>query len=138
MFAGQPPAEVLIADDDAIARDVLSFYLETFGCRVQAARDGNEALAMYREGADWIGLVILDARMPGPPPIQMYQLIRQISLHIPILFCSGVPDDDPVIRAINEHGYQLLTKPFNRGMLHQAIIQATRIAESKAATACDG
>lgn len=135
MFSGKRPAEVLIADDESIARDILHFYLESFGCRVHTAKDGDEALAIFRDGADWIGLVILDARMPGPHPVELYSAIRQLSPSVPILFCSGIAPDDPVIRAINEHGLQLLSKPFNRGALHQAILDVTKETETRTAVA---
>ena len=135
MFSGNRPAEVLIADDESIARDVLHFYLESLGCRVHTAKDGHEALAMCGECADWLGLVILDARMPGPPPVELYKRIREVSPAIPVLFCSGISSDDPEIQAINENGFQLLKKPFNRGALHQAILQATNEAETRTAVA---
>lgn len=135
MFSGTRPAEVLIADDESIAREILQLYLEGLGCRVHAARDGNEALAMFRAGADWIGLVILDARMPGPSPTELYNRIHEISPSVPVLFCSGVSPDDPEIRQINDSGFQLLPKPFNRSGLHQAILAVTQEEETQEAVA---
>ena len=121
MSAGGWPAEALIADDEPIACDILQLYLENFGFRVQVAKDGDEALAIYRDCADWIGLVVLDARMPGPPPLALYRLIREISPLVPVLFCSGVSPDDPELQRINEHGLQLLPKPFKRYDLYDAM-----------------
>ena len=135
MFSGQRPAEVLIADDEPIARDILHFYLENLGCRVHTAEDGDEALAIFRDGADWIGLVVLDALMPGPSPGRLYHLLRQINPTVPILFCSGISPSDPIIREINEQGLRLLSKPFNRGDLHQAILEITKEAEGQVAAA---
>lgn len=135
MFAAARPAEVLIADDEPIARDVLHFYLESLGCRVHAVSNGDDALRMLGEGVDWISLVILDACMPGPPAVELYEKLREISPSVPILFCSGVSPEDPVIRAINEYGYQLLPKPFNRSRLHEAIVRVTGEAETQAAVA---
>ena len=68
--------------------------------------------------------------MPGPSPIQLYNAIRQISPCIPVLFCSGVHPDDPLIQQINERGLQLFAKPFNRSALREAILEATKAAET--------
>ena len=122
--------DVLIADDEPICRDVLEFYLENLGCRVQAVCDGDEALAAYTHGADRIGLVVLDARMPGPSPLELYKRIRRISPRVPVLFCSGVSPLDPIIVAINACGLQLLPKPFNRSDLFQAILRVLKRAET--------
>lgn len=129
MLAAHVP-EVLIADDDPICREILQLYLGNFACRVHAACDGNEALAVLRDAADRIGLIILDGRMPGPPPAQLYRLIRHISPCVPVLFCSGLLPDDPEIREINECGLQLLTKPFNRSDLRQAILNVLKCSDA--------
>lgn len=115
------PADVLIADDEAVHRKVLEFYLGSFGCRVQAACDGDEMLAACRQIADSLKLVILDVRMPGPSPLQMYQQIHEIRPELPVLFCSAADPDDPAICSINKHGLKLLPKPYHRSDLRQAI-----------------
>lgn len=118
---GARPADVLIADDEAVHRKVLEFYLGSFGCRVQAASDGDEMLAACRQIADSLKLVVLDVRMPGPSPLQMYQQIHAIRAELPVLFCSGADPDDPAICSINKHGLKLLPKPYHRSDLRQAI-----------------
>ena len=121
MAVAARPIEVLVADDELVARQLLSCYLESFGCSVEAVCDGQQALHAYWDRLGRIGLVILDALMPGPSPIQLYQCIRAISPSVPVLFCSGVSSDDPVIRAINEYGLRLLRKPFSRSDLHTVV-----------------
>ena len=123
--------EVLIADDEPICREILQLHLESFGCRVHVACDGHQALAIYKDRADGIGLVILDACMPGPPPVELYSRIRQISRHVPVLFCSGAWPGDPIVAAINQSGLELLTKPFNRSDLRQAIERVVTSAEAR-------
>ena len=92
--------------------------------------DGNEALAVFKDRADRIGLVILDARMPGPLPVELHKQIRQIRPCAPILFCSGVSPDDPLIRAINDYGLRLLPKPFNRSELFEAILNILKHSDA--------
>ncbi len=57
-------ARVLIADDDAVVRDVVRRYLERDGLEVRVAGDGNEALRVL--GTERIDVAVLDVMMPGP------------------------------------------------------------------------
>ena len=112
---------VLIADDESIARDILQFYLESLGCRVLPARDGDEALALFGAAGATIDLVILDVCMPGPPPLELYGQFRRISQKVSVLYCSGVAADDPLSRELSANSLHLLSKPFNRSDLRYAI-----------------
>jgi two-component system response regulator MprA len=55
---------VVIVDDDADIRDMLSDILELVGCDVMAAADGVAALALLRDGRPTC-LVLLDLMMPN-------------------------------------------------------------------------
>ena len=131
MIAARPmqKLEVLIADDEAISREILQTYLESLGCSVQAAASGSEALKAFQEGTEWIRLVILDVCMPGPEPHELYEQIRRIKPSVPILFCSGISWGEPELRFIDEQGLQLLPKPFNRAALLQAALRVLKDAE---------
>ena len=121
---------VLVADDDPIARDMLQIYLESIGCRVQAVNDGDAAYKVCEERADELELVVLDARMPGPCPRALYDKLRALCPSLPILYCSGVSPEDPEMHFINEHGLSLLPKPFNRTDLLKAMRRVLTAAES--------
>ena len=113
--------DVLIADDESIARDILQFYLESLGCRVLPARDGDEALALFGRAGDAIDLAILDVCMPGPPPLELYRRLRRINQKVSVLYCSGVSPDDPLSRELSANSLHLLSKPYNRSDLRYAI-----------------
>lgn len=127
------PREVLVADDESIVREVLQVYLESFGCRVRSAWDGDTALRELQANADEIGLVILDARMPGPSADDLYERIRRIAPNVPILVCSGVSSESPDMRFVADKGLRLLPKPFNRSDLRRAIMQ---VLSAQEATEC--
>jgi len=124
------PLNVLVADDDPIARDMLQIYLESIGCRVQAVNDGDTAYQVCEQRSHELELVVLDARMPGPCPRALYDKLRVICPSVPILYCSGVSPDDPEMHFINEHGLSLLPKPFNRTDLLKAMRRVLTAAES--------
>ena len=56
------PRTVLVVDDEPDARELLAACLESRGCEVQTASDGEEALDMLRAGE--FGLVVTDVMMP--------------------------------------------------------------------------
>lgn len=113
--------EVLIADDDPIARDILQAYLETLGCRVRIAQDGHQTIKAMKYCADWTDVVVLDAHMPGPSPCELYEQVRAVDPSVPILICSALSDWDSRLDFIVERGLTLLMKPFRRADLRQAM-----------------
>lgn len=67
-------AYVLVVDDDADARDVISRYLRKEGHSVECAPDGQEAMAaLMRRTPD---VVILDAVMPEMDGVTFLEVIR--------------------------------------------------------------
>jgi CheY-like chemotaxis protein len=71
---------VLVADDDALIRTVLRHALEQRGYKVLDASNGDEAVMMTAQNP--VGLVILDAHMPGP---SLQQTIANLQ-HDPFIF----------------------------------------------------
>jgi CheY-like chemotaxis protein len=91
---GLPPAAlaqtILLIDDDAAMRTILSFSLMGLGYLVLVAANGEEALQITRDHPE-IRLVMLDVVMPG---LAGNKLAEQLKLNLPdcsILFCSGHP-----------------------------------------------
>ena len=67
---------ILVVDDEAPVREVLTEYFSTEGYAVEAAGSGVEALTKVRSGrAD---LILLDVRMPGLDGVQVLRRIREI------------------------------------------------------------
>src|SRR6266850_4866336 len=68
---------ILVVDDEAPVREVLTEYFATEGYAVEAATSGLEALSAVRGGrAD---LVLLDVRMPGLDGVQVLRRIRELT-----------------------------------------------------------
>jgi CheY-like chemotaxis protein len=63
--AGMALPGVLVADDDELVRDGARLGLGRRGFRVWLARDGCEAIELYREHQAHIDVVLLDVPMPG-------------------------------------------------------------------------
>src|SRR5262245_24446535 len=79
--------KILVADDDPMIRELLTFLLADEGYAVQTAADGREALeCIDRERPD---LVICDIFMPRLDGWSFAGLLRQRAKPIPIVMMSG-------------------------------------------------
>jgi CheY-like chemotaxis protein/anti-sigma regulatory factor (Ser/Thr protein kinase) len=113
---GQPAGagRVLLADDEEDVRGVVHAMLETLGYEVIEARDGLEAVEIFRRRAAEIDLVILDLVMPRLTGEAALAQIRQIAPAVPAILVSGY-DESGRIREIVAAGFGgFLQKPFRR------------------------
>ena len=103
------PTTILIADDDEIALDVGKKMVERMGFNVLAAQDGPEAIRVYKNNKDIIGLVISDAIMPGNGE-HLLKEIRKIDPDAKILITSGDLSKKPGILEKKIDGF--IEKPY--------------------------
>lgn len=83
---------VLVIDDEELVRSYSRSALLRYGYDVLLARDGAEAVRLFQEKADQIGLVLLDVAMPGMDGAKTLERIREIRPDVPVLVCSGFGD----------------------------------------------
>ena len=62
--AGKRQPVILFADDDAVCLDVGVRMMQKLGYTVLEAKDGQEAIEVYKKNQNWVDLIILDMRMP--------------------------------------------------------------------------
>ena len=104
------PRKVLIVDDDAHIRDVVSFTIRRAGFEVLEAADGREALDMAE--ADAPDLILLDILMPELEGIDVCRAIRRTS-NVPIVFLSSKDAVVDRIIGLDAGGDDYVTKPFS-------------------------
>jgi CheY-like chemotaxis protein len=102
---------VLVVDDDAAIRTLVSHILELLGCSVQTASNGYEALE--RVGVLWPDLILLDWKMPGMDGRDFGAAIREKpgGANLRIVLMSSTPGAEQVSREIRAHA--CLSKPFS-------------------------
>ena len=104
------PRKVLVVDDDAHIRDVVSFTIRRAGFEVLEAADGREALDMAESGTP--DLILLDILMPELEGIDVCRAIRRTS-NVPILFLSSKDQVVDRIIGLDAGGDDYVTKPFS-------------------------
>jgi CheY-like chemotaxis protein len=111
---------ILFADDDKICLDVSVQMLQRLGYAVLEAKDGQEAVEVYKNNKDRVDLVILDMRMPHNGEHTFDQL-KKISSDLKIILTSGYTEDS-VIRELEKQGCNgFLQKPFDLTVLSKKI-----------------
>ena len=91
-------AEILIAEDEPSARRGFRALFEGEGYAVRIARDGEEALAKFREHRP--DAVLLDVMMPKMNGIAACEAIRKSDALVPVLFFTAMPSDVGAVRAL--------------------------------------
>jgi len=116
---------VLIVEDDADTREMLSAFLATEGFHAVAAEDGLEALHLLRtvrhRAPEIPCLVLLDLKMPrlGGGEFRRAQLGDPTVAGVPVAVMSGATDAEQRAQALG--AVATLTKPIDMDVLLQVV-----------------
>ena len=107
----KPAVSVLVVDDDADVRALVSTLLGRAGYLVAEASDGRAALkALYGQRPD---LVVLDVNMPDLDGWATLKRIRELS-DVPVVMLSARGEELEKVRALRAGADDYVTKPFGR------------------------
>jgi excisionase family DNA binding protein len=105
---GRP--RVLVVDDEASIRDLLSKTLALAEYDVDLAPDGRTALERLRIIP--YDLLITDLKMPGVDGLAVIREARRLKADIPVIIITGFSTEASAIEAVNLGVSGYLTKPF--------------------------
>ncbi|HJV67325.1 MAG TPA: PAS domain S-box protein [Geomonas sp.] len=112
---------VLVADDEPFIREAAKSILERCGYQVLVAKDGEEAVAVFREHAAEIRIVVMDIIMPKKSGLDAYLDIKKLRPDVKFLFATGFMQDER-IAALKERGARnFLAKPYSLQSLASSI-----------------
>ena len=122
---------VLVVDDNATAREILSAMARNFGLGVDVARDGPQALQMVAAAQarqQPYSLLLMDWKMPGMDGVQTVQALQRQGLtYMPAVIMMTAHGREEALSAARQQGLVLktvLTKPASASTLLEAIGQA--------------
>ncbi len=117
-------ATVMVVDDEEDVRKICGLTLESLGCDVVFAVDGEDAVKRFAEVSDDIDIVLLDVTMPRMSGNEACHEIRKLRPDVSIIFCSGYADDAVSCCDENEGPTLFLHKPFRRDDLIRVLAEA--------------
>jgi class 3 adenylate cyclase len=114
---GRDGGSILVVDDDAVNRQMLSSLLTREGHRVGTATDGGEALEMLR--ADPFDVVLLDIVMPQMDGYEVLSRIKGDAAlrHLPVIMITALDEVDSAVKCIETGADDYLPKPFDPVLL---------------------
>ncbi|MEJ7763232.1 MAG: response regulator, partial [Thermomicrobiales bacterium] len=128
-FAPAPPADVLVVDDDPIARELVGRLLEQARYRVRVAVDGNEAIREL--GVRAPDLLILDLMMPDTDGFEVLGSVRETAAtrDLPVIVMSAKDLSTEEATLLRQRTQAVLAKSAFRTDLLQDLVR-TALAET--------
>ena len=117
--------EVLVVDDEADIRDLVSGVLEDEGYAVRTAADSTQTLEAFEERRP--SMVLLDVWLQGSrlDGLQLLQEIKRRDPTVPVLMISGHGNLDTAVAAVREGAIDFIEKPFEAERLIYLVDRAT-------------
>ena len=118
-------ADILIVDDEADIRDLVSGILEDEGYDTRLAGDSETALEAV--DARRPSLVILDIWLQGSPRdgLEVLDIIKRNHPQLPVIIISGHGNIETAVSAIKRGAYDFIEKPFKTDHLLHLVARAT-------------
>jgi CheY-like chemotaxis protein/anti-sigma regulatory factor (Ser/Thr protein kinase) len=117
--------KILIMDDDKYLRIMIGEMLEMLGYEAGFAKDGDEAIKLYKEAMESgkpYDAVILDLTIPGAMGGKdVIKILLEIDPEVKAIVSSGY-SDDPVMSNFREYGFKgMMPKPFDDNALGKVL-----------------
>jgi two-component system cell cycle sensor histidine kinase/response regulator CckA len=112
---------VLLVDDEELILDVGRDLLEAMGCKVLTARDGIDAIEVYKKKYREIDIVILDMVMPNMGGGETYYRIKEINPRARVLLSSGYSIDEEAREILARGCDGFIQKPYTLKDLSEKI-----------------
>ncbi len=114
---------ILVVDDEAVIRDLMTEILREEGYEVEAAEDGLHALECLRERSDFT-MLFTDIIMPKMDGIELIREARQVSPDLIPIVMTGHATLETARAAVKEGAYDYVLKPFSFGEIKAAVDNA--------------
>jgi two-component system response regulator AlgR len=124
-----PRLQILIADDEALARERLLSLIAEIDCGDVVAQCTNGMETIMAVGAHRPDVVLLDIRMPGMDGLEVAQHLMALPQAPAIVFVTAYGDH--ALEAFERAAVDYLLKPVARERLEKALARAGKLAQPK-------
>ena len=122
---------VLVVDDESRMRKLIRDFLAQKGYSILEAQDGEEALKVFQENKNKIGIILLDVMMPKLDGWSVLRQIRQTS-NVPIIMLTARGEEQDELFGFELGVDEYISKPFSPKILVarvEAIIKRSKAIE---------
>jgi CheY-like chemotaxis protein len=122
--------QILVVDDQATNRAILTWLLEDEGHTVIEAENGLIAVELYEKNP--IDIVLMDVMMPVMDGLEATKKIKALQTggnYVPVIFLTALEDDKALTQCLESGGDDFLSKPYNDAILKSKIAAHIRIRE---------
>lgn len=102
--------KALVADDNALIREMISDFLKSIDIKTVIAKNGKEALKIYK--SQKFDLIITDIEMPEMDGISLLKEIRESDKIVPVLILSSRGEDNDITLAFKSGANGYFVKKF--------------------------
>jgi len=106
------PETILLAEDNAMIRNMMSDLLKGHGYNIITAEDGETAVNLFKKHPNTIDLAILDLMMPRKKGFDVYLDMIKEAPQIKTLFITGYSESEVERHEIKRRNLPLLSKPY--------------------------
>ncbi len=118
-------AAILVADDEAKMRKILTLTLMEEGHEVLEAQDAREAAEIIKTTS--LSLAITDLRMPGGGGMAVLQAVKQINHYIPVIILTAYGTIENAVEALKNGAHDYLLKPCDLEELKISVRKALQV-----------
>ena len=116
---------IMVVDDEELLCSLACEILQPYGYRLVTARNGRDAVNLYKKMYPNVDVVLMDVLMPEMDGLQAAKEIMEFDPRAKVLFCSGytsLADLSEILPADKGNGIpRLIKKPFNPADLALAV-----------------
>jgi len=124
-------ADILVVDDEADIRELVSGLLEDEGHAVRVAANSHEALAAIRARKPSLALLDIWMQGGGLDGLELLDVIKELDPDLPVVMISGHGNIETAVSALQRGAYDFIEKPFKSDRLVVVIQRALEAASLK-------
>ncbi len=132
--AAEPKTRILVAEDDAVSRELICARLTKWGYEVLVTQNGAEAMTELRK-KDAPSLAILDWMMPGMDGLEICRRVREVDRVLYIILLTARGSKAHLVEGLGAGADDYLIKPFDKDELQARILVGLRVMALQAALA---
>ncbi|MBU3971042.1 MAG: sigma-54 dependent transcriptional regulator [Alphaproteobacteria bacterium] len=124
-------ADILVVDDEADIRELVSGLLEDEGHAVRVAANSDEALAAIRARKPSLALLDIWMQGGGLDGLELLDVIKELDPDLPVVMISGHGNIETAVTALQRGAYDFIEKPFKSDRLVVVVQRALETSSLK-------